>query len=305
MSQDFLIHEFKTIRWLGVRGADEAAWKKSLAAENIVLPDNLTHRTEWPEFHDLDDGRAMASLHFPDIDQPTRQSSELKLLIEADRLVMIYSSEFPAIEAVKRLIGTSQLPEDASPTRLTCSVLTALVDTRLQILDRLNLECTRLEEGVFSHDGTDFIVDLMQLRKSIATLRRIVIPQREVVRQLAVHLHAQCNKPDKNCHRESSLITRVHARIGHVETRLTALHEKADQITDANEAFLTHSLNRTLKLLTGVSVIVAPPTLIAGLWGMNTNVPGQGEMSGFVLVVLMILVTSVATTLFFRRKDWL
>ncbi len=308
MNDDDTIHRFECVQWLALRGNDSAGWQQSLSDQKIELPVNLTSRTEWPEFHALDDGRAIVSLHFPMSAEDHRHDSnlELKLFIEPHRVVMMHSAPLPTLDTIRQMIGTPALPQNASVIQLVSSILMAQVDTRFEILDRLNVECGRLEEKIFTYEGgRDFIVDLMMLRKTISSLSRVIIPQREVVRLLAEYLREQYSRNDGCSSLDSTLITRVDARIGHVETLLTALREKANQITEANEAFLSHSLNRTLKLLTGVSVIVTPPTLIAGLWGMNTAVPGQGSFLGFALVMASVVVISAATTWFFRRNNWI
>ena len=307
MSDDNTIHRFENVEWIALPGSESASWRKSLSDQGIPLAESLTNHAEWPEFHELDDGRAMVSLHFPLSDDGGHDSSlELKLLIETHRVIMMHSAPLRTLNAVREMIGTPALPQDASATRLVCSILMAQVDTRFKILDRLNVECDRLEEKIYTYEGgKDFIHDLMILRKSISSLSRVVTPQREVVRLLADHLRERCSLDATIFPQDLAHITRVYARIGHVETLLTALREKANQITEANEAFLTHSLNRTLKLLTGVSVIVAPPTLIAGVWGMNTAVPGERSMLGFAMVVALIVAISAATTWFFRRNSWL
>lgn len=308
MDDPYLIHAFDSVRWLDLHGDTPDHWRACLIKEKIHLPDSLIQRTEWPEIHEFEDGSAMVSMHFPTLDEKGRLHSniELKILIGLDCVITMHTGALPALDAVRQTIGTAALPQNASSSMLVCRILIAQVNTRFTILDRLNLECTRLEDMVFAHQGgRDFIGDLMRLRKSITTLSRIVIPQREVISELADHLRAICPPDAEQCIRDSALVTRVHARIGHVHTQLVSLREKSEHITEANEAFLSHSLNRTLKHLTGVSVIVVPPTLVTGIWGMNTAVPGQDTLLGFVLVILLLIAVSILTTWFFRRSHWL
>ena len=65
MSDDFLVRQFESVGWLALPGNDSTQWRKALDALTIPLPDSLTNRTEWPGFHELDNGRAFMSLHFP------------------------------------------------------------------------------------------------------------------------------------------------------------------------------------------------------------------------------------------------
>ena len=58
-------------------------------------------------------------------------------------------------------------------------------------------------------------------------------------------------------------------------------------------------------MLTAISVIVLPLTLIASIWGMNTRVPGESSHAGFFAIVGVMVVVLVATIMLFRRRGWL
>jgi magnesium transporter len=68
---------------------------------------------------------------------------------------------------------------------------------------------------------------------------------------------------------------------------------------------LSHRLNDTFRILTAISVIVLPLTLIASIWGMNSKVPGEATSEGFWVVVGIMVVVLVATIALFRRRGWL
>ena len=69
--------------------------------------------------------------------------------------------------------------------------------------------------------------------------------------------------------------------------------EVVEALESTNEAVLSHRLNDTFRVLTAISVIVLPLTLIASIWGMNTNVPGEGSHAGFFAVVGVMVVVLV------------
>ena len=58
-------------------------------------------------------------------------------------------------------------------------------------------------------------------------------------------------------------------------------------------------------MLTAISVIVLPLTLIASVFGMNTHVPGEQSMAGFWAVVAVMVVVLVGTIVIFKRRGWL
>lgn len=64
--------------------------------------------------------------------------------------------------------------------------------------------------------------------------------------------------------------------------------------------------NRIIKLFTVVTVVFMPPTLIASMYGMNFEfMPELDETWGYPFAILLMLLSSVLTLLFFKRKNWL
>ncbi len=58
-------------------------------------------------------------------------------------------------------------------------------------------------------------------------------------------------------------------------------------------------------MLTSISVIVLPLTLVASIWGMNVGVPGEGDSEDFYAVVAAMVVLLVGMLAFFKRRGWL
>jgi magnesium transporter len=58
-------------------------------------------------------------------------------------------------------------------------------------------------------------------------------------------------------------------------------------------------------VLTSISVIVLPLTLIASIWGMNSRVPGEQSVAGFWIVIGCMLAILLGMVAYFRRRGWL
>lgn len=71
---------------------------------------------------------------------------------------------------------------------------------------------------------------------------------------------------------------------------------------DAFASIISNSLNNVMKLLTSLTVVLTVPTVIASLWGMNVPVPFQNNGLGFVWVLVITLLASLAAFLILWRK---
>jgi magnesium transporter len=81
--------------------------------------------------------------------------------------------------------------------------------------------------------------------------------------------------------------------------------QSVKNIRDAYSTLLSNDLNRVIKLLTSLTIILNVPTMIAGLWGMNVPVPFAKTMYGFEIVLVLVVIISVILLKIFRKKDWL
>lgn len=57
-----------------------------------------------------------------------------------------------------------------------------------------------------------------------------------------------------------------------------------------------------MKLLTSLTVVLTVPTIFASLWGMNVPVPFQNSPFGFILVLAITLIASLAAFFVLWRK---
>jgi magnesium transporter len=81
--------------------------------------------------------------------------------------------------------------------------------------------------------------------------------------------------------------------------------EVAEALEETNESVISHRVNDILRVLTSISVIVLPLTLIASIWGMNSHVPGEQSTTGFWIVIGCMVAILLGMIIYFKRRGWL
>jgi len=76
-------------------------------------------------------------------------------------------------------------------------------------------------------------------------------------------------------------------------------------IRDAYSTVMTHSLNRVIKILTALTIVLTIPTIIASLYGMNVELPLGDNPYAFWYVLGTTLVLGLGVFTLFVKKDWL
>ena len=67
-------------------------------------------------------------------------------------------------------------------------------------------------------------------------------------------------------------------------------------------SIINNNLNQVMKFLAAITIIMSIPTMIGGLWGMNVPVPYGNNTFGFLIVVALSIITSIAVVFYFRKK---
>jgi len=168
-------------------------------------------------------------------------------------------------------------------------------------MDKLEDRLDSLENEIFDTGDPGLIRQLLDEKRQVASLRRIVTPQRDVIARLARRDFVDVS-------------TEMSFRFRDVYDQLVRIADDAlmfqDRITgmlDAHLSNVSFRLNEVMKVLTLVTVLFMPPTLIAGIWGMNVPLPHfpGGDAEQFWWVIGGMVAMTVGMLLYFRRRRWI
>ena len=110
--------------------------------------------------------------------------------------------------------------------------------------------------------------DILSLKRDINSLRRVVLPQRDVVGRLARREFAFIS--DELAYRFRD----VFDHLVRLSDEALLLQDRVTSILDAHLSNVSNRLNQQMKLLTLVTVVALPFTVLGGLFGMNVHLPG-------------------------------
>lgn len=74
---------------------------------------------------------------------------------------------------------------------------------------------------------------------------------------------------------------------------------------DAYASIISNNLNGVMKFLTSITIILAVPTMISSFWGMNVKLPFENSPMGFLIMILIAVIMTIAVTLWLNKKDML
>ena len=74
---------------------------------------------------------------------------------------------------------------------------------------------------------------------------------------------------------------------------------------DAYASIISNNLNGVMKFLTSITIVLAIPTLIASLWGMNVPVPLQDNIFGFPILIIISIIVTLIAVIMLKKRDLL
>jgi magnesium transporter len=87
------------------------------------------------------------------------------------------------------------------------------------------------------------------------------------------------------------------------QVELSAIYrELIANAMNAYDSMVSHNLNRVIKTLTSISLLVSVPTLIASVYGMNVGLPLENDPLAFILIMFASFLITLPLLIFLRRK---
>jgi magnesium transporter len=229
------------------------------------------------------------------------QINEVSAFLTTNALVTVRKSEdFHIDEVVKRWDESADLAKYGVGF-LLYGLLDYVVDSHFDAVLSLDDQMEALEDRLFEDKPQDKEMQrrTFELRKSLVTLRRVVLPMREELNTLLrrdVHIIDADLQP---------YFQDVYDHVLRATEWTESLRDLVSTIFDTHLNLRSNRLNVIMKQVTSWAAILAVPTAVTGFYGQNIPYPGFGQVSGFWTSTVVTLLMSAALWVVFRRKDWI
>lgn len=215
-------------------------------------------------------------------------------------LVTVHSGESRSVSRVHEICDRHDYVLSEGPAALLHRIVDTMVDNYRPAIDELEARLDKLEDLAFT--GHEHIVrQIIRLKRELGTLRRVIMPQRDVIGRLARREFPAIS--DEMAYRFRD----VYDHMARYADEAMLFQERVTGIHEVNLATVSNRLNRVMKVLTVMSTIFLPLTVLTSMWGMNIELPhfpGGIEAQFWWLAAIMILVIG-AMLLLFRKFKWI
>jgi magnesium transporter len=301
------------LRWVKIEHPSSLEWGwleehfdfHGLDLEDVLSRNERPKIDEYPEY-------LFIVLHFPVFDPAVRRlnAGELDMFVGPDFLITIPNQPLQPVEYLFERCRAKEELRDQIFSRGSGYLLYRIVDDSFDycfpMLRKIETKLDAVEGEIFSGRAEEVVRDISNVKQEIINFRKVIRPQRPVLRDLE-GVKQRFLAPDLDLEIYFDDIVDAHERIWDL---LENYKEVVEALEDTNESLISHRVNDILRVLTAISVIVLPLTLVASIFGMNVGLPGGGDPPGgasasFWVIIGVMVAILVGMVTYFRRRGWL
>ncbi|MCI0441101.1 MAG: magnesium transporter CorA family protein [Chloroflexi bacterium] len=294
------------ITWVNIESPTrrEMDWLKSQYDyfHPLDLEDCLS-RAQMPKLDHYENYLFMV-MHFPIFNHQARvtRPAEVDIFVGTDFVVTSHNA---TLKPLVQLFNVSEQNEEMrldimrrSGGYLLYRILDVLVDYCSPILNKVIENVDSIETRVFDERSRALVREISIVRRDIIAARRVIHPQIDVLESLESGRFPFLNvDPDVYFGDLADHMRRTWAE-------LEELKEVMEGLSDAYNSLTTHQTNQVLRILTFISTIMMPPTLIASIYGMNVALPLEDTPFAFALTVGLMSALTGGMIVFLWRRHW-
>jgi magnesium transporter len=292
------------ISWInidGLRKADVEAVCNHFEIHPLVAEDILSENQR-PKMDDVDNHLfCLLNMLYYNKENNTVEQEQISIVLGKDYVISF--QEDPTRDVFNTLrerlrVGNSKIRQRGADY-LCYTMLDLIIDNYFVVMESLGDQIERLEEEVVRSSNKITLARINQLRKELIVLKRNMAPVRDLVNSFV--------RSDSDLLEDSS--TKYFKDVyDHIVQANDLSENYRDIMINMHDLYINNvnpRLNEVMKVMTIVTCLLAPATVIGGIFGMNfENIPWLHNPYGFFLAVGMMLLIPVWMLWIFKKRGW-
>ncbi|MFU8796882.1 MAG: magnesium/cobalt transporter CorA [Dehalococcoidia bacterium] len=227
------------------------------------------------------------------------ETTELALFLGKNYVVTSHDVPMRSVSSVLGRVRQDGRPMRRGAGFLAHDIIDALVDNIMPAIDEMDEKSVAIEAEALHEPRRQTLVSIMQLKRSILALTRVIMPQREIVNGLSRGEYALIGERAEIYYRN------IYDHLVRIEMLVRDLRDMAESALNTYLSSVSNRMNEVMKMLTLIATIFIPLTFIAGIYGMNfVNMPELEWRYGYFGILIVMAVISLCLIIYFRRKRW-
>jgi magnesium transporter len=293
------------VLWLDVRGFGDESLIRAVGARfgmTALALEDAINAPQRPK-SELYASHQLLIARVPLVDDRGALTLPQVCLVLGERYVLTFQERyFGLFDPVRERIrdGVGRPLRSSGADYLAYALVDAMVDRYYPVVERLSNAIDDIEDRLLDEPEESSLTRLRQVRRRLGMLRRIALPQREMVSALQRESSPYVGPQVREFLRDTG------DHIAQIAELVDASRESAAVLSEESMSMIAQKTNEVMKVLTLMASLFIPLTFIAGIYGMNfDDMPELHSSWGYSAVLSLMLLLAAAMLFYFRRRGWL
>lgn len=293
-----------TLKWINIDGIDKKTIEAICQQFDIhyLIAEDIESVGQRPKVEEQNN-HLFCLLHMLYFNQESSsvESEQISIILGKNYVISFQEDEtrdvFDGLRAKLKANGSRIREKQAD--YLCYAMLDVIVDHYFLVMEQLGEKIETIEEEIIRTPNTRSLAKINQLRKELIVLKRSVAPVRELVSTLT---RTESDLIDDNT------IKYLKDVYDHIIQANDLVENYRDIMTTMQDLYINQvnlKMNEVMKVMTIVTCLLAPATVIGGIFGMNFDrIPYLHNQYGFYLAVGLMLLIPIAMIMVFKKRGW-
>lgn len=229
---------------------------------------------------------------------------ELDIFLGKNFVVTIHDQLISAIEDAWSACERDTRHVQDGPDHLLYRIVDALVMSYMPLVDQIDHQIDLIEDQVFDNPSRNTLEQIFALKRILLSMRRIILPQREVLNKLARDEYRVIDPKDRIFFRD------IYDHLVRLHDINESLRDLVTGVMDTYLSVINNRMNEVMKMLAVITTLFMPITFVTGFFGMNffepvANLVGWTSEQVFIPTLGIMLIVPIIMYLWMRRRTWL
>ena len=200
--------------------------------------------------------------------------------------------------AIKKFLNSFQRRNPEKRSMMVLKIFEKVVQNFMEFLKEINQRRNKYETSLYESNSNEDLLNLMRIQKSLVYFITALRSNEMLLMKLERTNFLGLTDDEKEFMQDLIVDTSQALEMANIYTNILT------STMDAFASIISNNLNTVMKRLTSITIILSLPALVASVYGMNVDIPGQHSPHSFYIPILISLGVSVVISAYFMKKKW-
>lgn len=220
----------------------------------------------------------------------------LIIVSEPEQLTFLVHEESASATEIRQLYETTLF--NSNEGLIACFLLKIYSNYRVK-LSHIKEQLEEIEAQSTETTKNEYLIEIKNIKKEAVILEHTLDTQHQALERLFKLAEFTDNLADE------AMIYNIKTAERQITKLIAIYRDLIEAISGLFTDIMSNHLNHLMKYLDSAALVISVPSLIAGLWGMNTGgLPGEQTKFGFLMMIIVSLVLALVTWRILRSKKY-